>query len=285
MKNIKKKMLVSALCVLPLMTSGCNFTITGNVDKDTNKSENETTNNESNTTNDVVTSDHITNDKVQEVYDMVNFKSTSNTNLNYIESGNLDSLNSKIGIILTHDKNTTKFTSEQESYVKKAYSSHGNINPEFGYVSIDEVLSKLNSVFNMNVSKNDITSLDSNSFNYGTFSNYVYDRTIDGFFAIYNQMGCSSPGECETRIETVYNYTEDNNTVIVESMIAFATYNGDKDSIYTDSNRSTILYENVSSYDFKLSEDDKEKCTKLRYTFNKRADGSYYFVDVKPLNN
>lgn len=49
MKNLKKKLLISVLFILPLMTSGCDFTITGNINNDSNKTDNDTVNNDNNT--------------------------------------------------------------------------------------------------------------------------------------------------------------------------------------------------------------------------------------------
>ena len=72
---------------------------------DNNSSNNNTTDNNvinKNNNNNVVTSDHITNDKVQAVYDQVKINHGIWGRARYYEDGYFSSLKNKIGFVLTY---------------------------------------------------------------------------------------------------------------------------------------------------------------------------------------
>lgn len=236
----------------------------------------------SNTNNNVITSDHITNDKVQEIYDMVKIDLDLPDKIKYYEDGFFDSLNNKINILLSYQNcSKEKLTNEQISYLNSIITDE-QIAEEFGYIKTEELINKLYEIYNIKITKNELYSIEkNNSYIYGIWNELRYSDKIDGFVSIAWGTGTDSVLHNE-----IYNYNETSTSAIVDTLVGVRTFNyqtsgEDMCNLYDLNNP---IYKNIDINTFKFSEEDEDKFTKIRYTFTKRDDGSYYASDIRKIN-
>lgn len=272
------------LIIICILVGIISFLITNMVFNKLDNNSDNTDNNNTNVINDnsnkVVTSDHITNDKVQAVYDQVKIELSVFEKMRYYEDGFFDNLNNKINIILTTQKwQTSKLNSDNISYLKQI---NNMFNYDFGFIPTDTVINKIYEIYNIKMSKSDFVSLENDaSKEYGLFTEYRYCDKIDGFILINWGAGFDEVSHNE-----VYSYTENGNKAFVDTLLGVAKYNYEKssDDMCNVFDLNNPIYEHIDIKTFKFSEEDKDKFTKIRYTFTKRNDGSYYVSDIKKIN-
>lgn len=114
MKNLKKKLLVSALCVLPIITSGCEFNINGNVTNDNDdKTDNSNVINENqNTDNNFVSK---LDDSKDFVYDAEYTKNVS------ADSYLMDKTYYAKDIVVPYINVNSNYASKSNSEIKKVF--------------------------------------------------------------------------------------------------------------------------------------------------------------------
>ena len=266
---------------LNINTTNANSNTTNNTINNNDTSNNNSTESNNNTNSSTVTKNYIANENVKKVYEMIKFESSLGAPLKTSQNVNSNVISKRVGLILVRTKDTKGFTVEQLDYIHKNYSASEYVTTERGYYDANEIIKKLKEYFDMDVSKENFASLTKSELRFGIMNNYVYDSKIDGFLIINIPTGCSGPKECISIVEEVFNYSEHDNVATIDSRIAYT----DGYELYTDEQFYHSLRNDFNSSNFKFTDDEIEKVSKIRYTFNKRADGSYYFVDVKPLNN
>ena len=289
-----------------------------------NTDKNNTTDNNviNDNSNKVVTSDHITNDKVQAVYDQVKLeKFTYSDNAEYENENFVDDLYNKIVIALQSEGiDYSSYTDEQfyqhitttykkENYADSYYTVYGHININKGYVSFKSLNKQLKKLFNIEIKTDDLSKLnyliEKNVFNFDANVLSLYDEYLNGFIPIDG----NGDGNLRHYNSKIYNYTEDKEKIYVDTVYAYiaecinsqdgdwCAYNSkeiwkkawnnrnsnDKSAIYTnlELNRENSYF---SEEEEKRFINDKDKFTKIRYTFTKRDDGSYYVSDIKKIN-
>ena len=255
--------------------------------QDNNSNNNNTT--DTNVINDnsnkVVTSDHITNDKVQAIYEQVKINHGIWGRARYYEDGYFSSLKNKIGFILTYSNlDENKLSDDNIKYLKNFKNISFDYN--HGYISSQQVINKIQELYNIKITKDDFVSIEHSNFEdnlYGEWTEFRYSSEVDGF--VYILWGAGDP---EYYYTEVYNYQENDNTAYVDTLVGAMCYNPDEGktnmcNVENPNNRNGV-YQNINTKTFKFSEEDKDKFTKIRYTFTKRDDGSYYVSDIKKIN-
>lgn len=256
---------------------------------DNNSSNNNTTDNnvinENNTTQNIVKSDHITNNKVQAIYDQVKINHGIWGRARYYEDGYFSSLKNKIGFVLTYSNlDENKLSDDNIKYLKNFKDISFDYN--HGYISSQQVINKIQELYNIKITKDDFVSIEHSNFEdniYGEWTEFRYSSEVDGF--VYILWGAGDP---EYYYTEVYNYQENDNTAYVDTLVGAMCYNPDEGktnmcNVENPNNRNGV-YQNINTNTFKFSEEDKDKFTKIRYTFTKRDDGSYYVSDIKKIN-
>lgn len=246
--------------------------------------------NNSNTNNDLsfgenegVEYEHIMSSKVLKIYDLIKIrKYKPGFGADYYNTSySLDFIN-KIEIVLgVENIKTSAITLKQYN---ELYEKYEDTIDKYYYIKLSDFINTFKTIFNFSISEEDLISLGNKVFDVNT--KYIYDSSIKGFLEI----STSKYNEFE-HITQVYSYIYTNGYAKVKEIVVFGKrLNKDSDNtekiydLYTDINSSEPLYTNINIDEFKVQKEDLSKFIQIEYTFKRKDDGSYYFVNVEKIN-
>lgn len=137
--------------------------------------------------------------------------------------------------------------------------------------SSDVIISKTNEIFNKKITKN---KLIADNLRYGVCTSYVYNSYIDKFIQCGHCGGGMPVFE-----EVVYNYEELDSEINVYTAVAKTDYDYVKDGwAYFDKYNNTYEFN-----DFKITKENYNNFTHLKYTFKQYENGNYYIFSIEEV--